>query len=67
MTAGKRIFLDDAELSGLLREERKYNEGLRKRRAAAETHHEPLDVIAHYDHLIYKSDARLLILYEKNR
>ena len=65
--AGRRIFLDDAELSGLLREERKYNEGLRKRRAAAETHHEPLDVIAHYDHLIYKSDARLLILYEKNR
>ena len=67
MIAGRRIFLDDAELNGLLREERKYNEGLRKRRAAAETHHEPLDVIAHYDHLIYKSDARLLILYEKNR
>lgn len=35
MTAGKRIFLDDAELSGLLMEERKFNEELRKRRAAA--------------------------------
>ena len=67
MTAGKRIFLDDAELSGLLMEERKFNEELRKRRAAAQTHYEPLDVIAHYDQLIYQSDARLLILYEKNR
>ena len=67
MTAGKRICLDDAELSGLLREERKFNEELRKRRAAAQTHYEPLDVIAHYDQLIYQSDARLLILYEKNR
>lgn len=67
MTARKRTFLDDAELSRLLKEERKYNEGLRTRRAAAQTHNEPLDVIAHYDHLIYKSDARLLILYEKNR
>ena len=67
MMSQRRIFLDDAELSGLLREERKYNEGLRTRRAAAISHHEPLDVIAHYDQLIYKSDARLLILYEKNR
>lgn len=67
MIPRKRIFLDDAELSRLLKEERKYNEELRARRAAAETHYEPLDVIAHYDHLIYQSDARLLILYEKNR
>ena len=67
MTYGKRIFLDDAELSGLLAEERKFNEGLRERRAAALHHHEPLDVIATYDHMIYKSDARLMTLYEKNR
>lgn len=67
MVRPHRVFLDDEALSGLLKEERKYNDGLRKRRAAAIAHHEPLDVIAFYDHQIYTSDARLMTLYEKNR
>ena len=67
MIHGKRIFLDDAELHSLIKEERKFNERLRNRRAAAVQYHEPVDVVATYDHMIFQSDARLLTLYEKNR
>lgn len=54
--------LDDSDIIHMEETERKYNCELRRRRSAAIAHYEPLDIIAHYDALIEKSDNVILAL-----
>lgn len=60
-------YLTDEVLHDLIKEERRYNEHLRKRRAAAAEKYGRYDEIAFYDKQIYDSDRRLITMYEKNR
>ena len=62
-----RVYLTDEVLHDLIKEERRCNEHLRKRRAAAAGTYGRYDEIAFYDKQIYESDRRLMVLYEKNR
>ena len=63
----RRFHLSDAEVLDFIRSERNYNKPLRRRRADSIQSGESKDIIAHYDHLIYGSDRRLISLYAKNR
>ena len=64
---GKRIWITDELMHELIREERKYNECLRERRAATIGSRNKQFMISIYDQQISESDKRMLILYEKNR
>lgn len=59
--------LSDSEVSDCIREERRYNQYLRKRRAESIERNEHRSMIVQYDQMIFASDRRLVALYAKNR
>lgn len=63
----KRFRMSDADVSDCIREERRFNEYLRKRRSERIGRGEAYGEIAEYDRLIFASDRRLIALYAKNR